>query len=134
MSGKFIMMQNEIIRRYHIDMCDGTRCKDGDWDRTHAHVKQRRICKWKQKNSIQSTFDLLHEIGHIETTTSKMRRCEAEYYATVWALKCCKEFGLAVPQKIIDNYQDYINMEYDRGIRRGGKLPDKNNFLLEKEG
>ena len=41
-------IQNEVIKKYRIDICDGTRCKDGDWSRTHAHVKTRRVCKWKQ--------------------------------------------------------------------------------------
>lgn len=133
MSGKYISIQDAYIKKYRIDMCDGTRCKDGDWDRMHAHVKQRRICKWKQKNSIQSTFDLLHEIGHIETTTGKMRRCEAEYYATVWALQQCKKCDLVVPKKTIDAYQAYINRTHDRGIRRGGKLPSISNFVLKEE-
>ena len=116
----YIEIQNEVIRKYRIDLCDGTKCKDGDWSRTHAHVKQRRVCKWKQKNSAQSTFDLFHEIGHIETTKSTMRRAESEYHATVWAISKCKEYGVSVPQKTRTLYQNYINMEVDRGKRRGG--------------
>lgn len=117
---RFIDIQNEVIQKYRIDICDGTKCKDGDWSRTHAHVKIRRVCKWKQANSIQSTFTLFHEIGHIETTKSSMRRAESEYYATVWALERCKEYGLTVPEKVIKDYQDYIDMEIARGKRRGG--------------
>lgn len=115
----FIEIQNEIIKKYRIDLCDGTKCEN-DWGRTHAHIKKRRVCKWKQKNSIQATFDLLHEIGHIETTKSYMRRAEEEYTATVWAIEKCKEYGLIVPQKIIQDYQKYIDMELDRGLRRHG--------------
>lgn len=114
-------IQNEMIKKYRVDLCDGTRCKDGDWYRTHAHVKQRRVCKWKQKNSVQSTFELFHEIGHIETTKSGMRRAEEEYYATVWALERCKEYGIKVPEKTITEYQIYIDDEKERGLRRGGK-------------
>ena len=114
-------IQTEVINRYHVDICDGTRCTDGsDWRRTHAHVKQRRVCKWKQANSIESTFTLLHEVGHIETKTPKMRRAESEYYATVWALKRCKEYGLTVPAKTLKLYQDYIDYTKRRGERRGG--------------
>lgn len=113
-------IQNEVINKYRIDICDGTKCKN-DWQRTHAHVKERRVCKWKQANSIQSTFTLLHEIGHIETTQSWMRRAESEYHATVWAINECKKYGIEVPATIIKKYQDYIDMEKDRGIRRGGK-------------
>ena len=119
---RYKKLQEEIIKRYNVDMCDGTRCVN-DWSRTHAHVKERRVCKWKAANSVQSTFTLLHEIGHLETTTSKMKRCEEEYYATKWALDRCKEYGIVVPEKIIQDYQDYIDMEHDRGTRRGGKMP-----------
>lgn len=113
-------IQNEVIKKYRIDLCDGTRCKDGDWSRTHAHPKQRRVCKWKQANSIQSTFTLLHEIGHIENNKSGMRRAEEEYYATIWAISVCEQYGIEVPQKIIEEYQAYIDMTKDRGVRRGG--------------
>lgn len=112
-------IQNDVIRKYRIDLCDGTKCKN-DWSRMHAHPKQRRVCKWKQKNSIQSTFDLLHEIGHIENNHGRMRRAEEEYYATAWAIMKCKEYGLTVPAKTVKEYQDYIDMEVERGKRRGG--------------
>lgn len=115
----YIEIQNEVIKKCRIDLCDGTKCKD-DWSRTHAHPRQRRVCKWKQKNSIQSTFELFHEIGHIENNTSKMRRAEEEYYATVWAIGLCNVYGLKIPAKILKEYQDYIDMEVYRGKRRGG--------------
>lgn len=115
----YIEIQNEVIKKHRIDLCDGTKCKN-DWSRTHAHPRQRRVCKWKQKNSIQSTFELFHEIGHIVNNNSKMRRAEEEYYATVWAISRCKEYGLTVPAKTMKEYQDYIDMEIARGMRRGG--------------
>lgn len=112
-------IQNEVIKKYRIDICNGDKCKN-DWSRTHAHIRERRVCKWKQSNSVQSTFTLLHEVGHIETTKSTMRRAESEYYATVWALNEAKKYGIEIPQKTIDVYQRYIDMEKDRGLRRGG--------------
>jgi len=116
----YIEIQNDVIEKYRIDLCDGTKCKDGDWSRMHAHPKQRRVCKWKQKNSAQATFDLLHEVGHIVNNTSKMRRAESEYHATVWAIERAKAYGITIPEKTRKLYQDYINMEIDRGARRGG--------------
>lgn len=113
-------IQNEVVKKYRIDLCDGTRCEDGDWTRTHAHPKTRRVCKWKQANSVQSTFTLFHEIGHIETTKASMRRAESEYHATVWAINECKKYGIEIPAKIIKIYQDYIDWTKDRGVRRGG--------------
>jgi hypothetical protein len=125
-------IQEDIIQRYKVDICDGTKCKN-DWYRTHAHVKLRRVCKWKSSNSIQSTFTLLHEIGHIETTTSRMKRCEEEYYATMWALARCKEYGIVVPDKTIQDYQEYIDMEHDRGARRGGNMPLLSTLQLKSK-
>lgn len=131
---KFTEIQNEVIKKYRIDLCDGTKCKDGDWRRTHAHPKQRRVCKWKQSNSIVSTLTLFHEIGHIENNNSKMRRCEEEYYATVWAVDRLREYGIldkvSVKQKEL--YQNYIYNELDRGVRRGGKgYPTKQELTLD---
>ena len=112
-------IQEDIIKRYRIDLCDGSKCKD-DWRRTHAHPKIRRVCKWKQANSIDSTFTLLHEVGHIENNSSTMRRAEQEYFATVWALEKANEYGIVVPDRILERYQEYINRELARGKRRGG--------------
>lgn len=116
----YIEIQNAVIKKYRIDLCDGTRCKDGDWSRMHAHPKQRRVCKWKQKNSALATFELFHEIGHIENNHGPMRRAEEEYHATVWAIERCKEYGINVPEKTRKDYQNYIDREVARGKRRGG--------------
>lgn len=123
-------IQEDVIKRYEVDICDGSKCKN-DWHRTHAHVKTRRVCKWKQSNSVQSTFTLLHEIGHIETTKSTMRRAESEYYATMWAMNRCKEYGIEIPDTIIEAYQAYINREIYRGVRRGGT--DYSDLNLRRE-
>lgn len=117
---KYIDIQNEVIQQYGIDICDGSKCPN-DWHRTHAHLKLRRVCKWKQANSIASTFTLLHEVGHIVTNTTSMHRYEQEYYATQWAIDRCAAYGIAVPQKTVDQYQRYIDMELARGLRRGLK-------------
>lgn len=109
-------IQEDVIKRYNIKINSNSDC----WKRMHAHVKQRMICKWEPKNSVVSTFDLFHEIGHIETTKSKMRRCESEYYATKWAIERCKEYSISVPEKVKDRYQKYIDRELERGLRRGG--------------
>lgn len=124
---KYIKIQNEIIDKYNVDICHGDKCKN-DWSRTHAHIKERRVCKWKQCNSVISTFTLLHEVGHIETKKSKMRRCESEFYATQWAIEQCTLYGIEIPDKTIESYQRYIFRELDRGIRRGGM-----NYPTQKE-
>ena len=113
---KYLEIQQEVIRKYRIIVDEDSSC----WGRMHAHVKERKICKWHPKSSVRATFDLLHEIGHIETTKSWMRRCESEYYATKWALERVEEYGIKIPDSIIREYQEYINMELDRGKRRNG--------------
>lgn len=121
MKQVFIEIQNEIIRKYRIDLCDGSKCSDGDWSRTHAHIKERRVCKWKQANSFTSTFTLFHEIGHIENNKGMTRRADEEYSATTWAIDRCIEYGLTIPKKTLFQYQRYIILEIARGKRRGGK-------------
>lgn len=128
---RYVDIQNEVINKYCIDICDGTKCAN-DWSRTHAHVRLRRVCKWVRANSLESTFTLFHEIGHIVNNKSTMRRCEEEYYATVWAIDELKKYGIKVPIKLIDRYQRYISLEMDRGIRRNGLGYDENELNLVK--
>lgn len=128
---RYVDIQNEVINKYRIDICDGTKCAN-DWSRTHAHVRLRRVCKWVRANSLESTFTLFHEIGHIVNNKSTMRRCEEEYYATVWAIDELKKYGIKVPVKLIDRYQRYISLEMDRGIRRNGLGYDENELNLVK--
>lgn len=124
----FKEIQEEVIRENRITIVENSKC----WSRTHAHQKQRKVCKWKQSSSIQSTFTLFHEIGHIVNNSGKMRRCESEYYATVWAIEECKKYNLEIPKSIIDSYQRYIYMELDRGLRRGGtNYPTREEMRLD---
>lgn len=114
----FVEIQQDVISRYRINICQDSKC----WRRMHAHVKERKVCKWHPKAGAVATFDLLHEIGHIETHTSKMRRVESEYYATVWAIERAREYGIIskIPDRTRTLYQEYILNELDRGLRRGG--------------
>lgn len=116
--SNYIKLQYDIIRETGVIVRDY--CPDGCRMREHAHPKKRWVCKHTMKNSINSAFDLYHEIGHIYTKTSTMRRCESEFYATQWAIDQLKSRGISIPQKIVDNYQRYIDNELERGKRRGG--------------
>lgn len=117
MKKNYLEIQEEIIKKYKIVIVENSTC----WGRTHAHCDgTRRICKWKKADSVISTFELLHEIGHIMTTTKKMRRCESEYYATIWALERCKEYNIKANKRTIKSYQEYIDMELERGLKRSG--------------
>lgn len=124
MKYKYISIEKELIDKYKIVIV----CKSNCWSRTHAHTDgTRRICKWNKMNSINSLFTLAHEIGHIMTYKTKMRRCESEFNATVWALQELDKYNIQVPINIIDKYQRYINMEFNRGLRRGA------NFNISKD-
>lgn len=124
-------IQNEVIRKYRVTINENSEC----WGRMHSHIKARTVCKWHPTSSLQSTFDLFHEIGHIETTKAGMRRCEEEFYATQWAIDRFKEYGLELPEKKVDSYQDYILRELGRGIRRhGNNLPSKGELTLRRNG
>lgn len=126
---KYIEIQKEAIKDYNINLDTNSKCRS----RTHAHCdKSRRICKWNYSNSIQATFTLFHEIGHIETHNNYMRRCESEFYATEFAIELANKYDLKIPMSIIDSYQQYIFRELDRGLRRGGtNYPSKEYLTLK---
>lgn len=118
MIQKYVEIEKEIIERYKINIVENSSCRS----RTHAHCDgTRRICKWAPKNSLVALFELAHEIGHIMTKTSDMRRCESEFYATVWAIKELAKYDLQVSETELQKWQNYIYRELDRGLRRQGK-------------
>ena len=55
----------------------------------------------------------------------------AESCACCYTIEKCKEYGIEIPEKEIQSYQRYINMEHDRGVRRGGKLPSIEKLQLK---
>ncbi len=67
-------------------------------------------------------FAYLHEIGHIETNTTKMKRYYQEYLATEWAIKKSKEIGFKPSHRILNIYQDYIWKWRDFSERRSKTL------------
>lgn len=96
----------------------------------HAHIKERKVCKHHIKESYKSLFDLLHEIGHIETDKSGMKRAEQESEATLWAIQQIRKIGLPVKRKVVDSYKVYIKMTYERGVRRGLTKNIKSKLLM----
>ena len=116
MKKSLLEIQQEVIAKHHVKIEEHSKCRE----RMHVHIKERKICKWVPKNSLRCTFDLFHEIGHIETTRSGMRRAEEEYFASCWAIECFNEYGLTVPDSVLHIYQRYVLQEVARGKRRGG--------------
>ena len=127
MKTNYTQIQNDVVSKYRVTLDKHSKCK---MKRAHAHVSERRICNWNRANTFRSTFTLLHEIGHLETTKRTMKRCESEYYATCWALDKCKEYNLYVDEDVLYIYQRYIYQELARGKRRGGKKYDSEAMNL----
>ena len=111
----WIDLQETMIAKYGIKVTVMSPC----WQRTHIHIKTRMLCKWKQKNSYDSTFILFHEIGHVMTTTPNMKRCEKESEATRWAVNQFRELGIPIRRKVVSKYKKYVRMSYERGVARG---------------
>lgn len=76
-------------------------------------------------------FDLLHEIGHIMTNNTKMKRCEEEFYATQWALDNSKKYGVKVSRDRLSEFQNYIWKWRETGIKLKAKnIPTKQQLKL----
>ena len=101
----------------------------------YSHVPEKIIyLKLKAffEPTISSVFDMMHEIGHIKTNVSGMKRCEEEFYATVWAINESKKYKLNLSQKRKDEYQNYIWYWRDRGIKARAKIiPTKEELTLK---
>ena len=110
MKQKYIEIEKELISKYKILIIENSSCRS----RMHAHCDgSRRICKWSPSNSIVSLFELAHEIGHIMTKTSKMRRCESEFYATVWAIQELNKY-----EEVVHHWADKMEpMDLDDGVK-----------------
>ncbi len=124
----YLELENKAIQDFKAVIVVDSKC----WSRMHAHCSDgsRRICKWKPKESYISLFELLHEIGHLETDKKGMKRAEQESEATKWQLAKMKECNLPIKRKYLRQYKDYIRMTYDRGIRRGLSKRIKSKLLM----
>ena len=65
--------------------------------------------KIKENPVDDNIFEMLHEIGHILNNNNSMKKCEREYYATVWAIKESKKYNLNISNNCKRLYQNYIN-------------------------
>ena len=122
-----------------IQVCYRCNCTAGTYElghsRSHAHVKERKICLSAPPRGKASLFTLLHEIGHIVAYqadySSGVPRSLAEYNATEWAkLEMRNNLHMSVPLKITRSYNAYVRNKIARGLRRGlKKVPAKLRHL-----
>lgn len=126
MKKTYTEVQKEAAKKYDMIINPFSKCR---WTRMHVHYRTRMICKWNYRESLESTFDLFHEIGHCENNKMSMRICEREYYASVWAAKTLlSDYGIKLDSRIIKRYADYIDHEKRKGMNRGGKNYGELNF------
>ena len=114
----YVERQAGLIKDFRVKHLPNSKC----WRRTHAHSDgSRRICKHQVKESYASLWTLLHEIGHLETSTKGMARAEQEAGATNWCIDWLRQNGLPVRRKYRTFYKRYIQQCLDRAKRRGLK-------------
>ena len=88
------------------------KCFCGDNSVAHCHLDLGLIYQSKKdytKLTPETLFDLLHEIGHLESNTAGMTRQEMEYFATKWALERMKLYDFKLSEKRQKEFDDYIN-------------------------
>ena len=67
----------------------------------------------------EGCFTLLHELGHIRNNKPEMKRCEEEYYATIWAIQAMKRYGFKISNEVKEIYQKYIySLRRKNGLSR----------------
>lgn len=126
------MIQLEIMKKYQkkgIEFRFTNECHNFCFD-------LQKIIYIKTKNFFEPTtteiFDLLHEVGHIETNIPGMCHCEDEYYATVWANKELKKLGLEITEKRKGEYQNHIYKNRERDIKEKRRaIPTKKSMLIK---
>ena len=124
-------IQNEILNKYK-NVIDFRVSND---QIACCYIKEKIVYIY-QKNWLNPTnealFDLLHEIGHILTNTSKMKRCEQEFYATQWAIEELRKYNIKLNKKRKDEFQQYIWKWRETGIKLKGKnMPEKEQLILK---
>lgn len=114
-----------------IKVCYRCNCRTGTYElghsRSHAHVKERKVCLATEPKSRKSLFTFLHEIGHIVADKADyslgVPRALAEFNATEWAKREMREnLHIPIPRKIVQSYNDYIRNKIERGLRRGLRI------------
>lgn len=88
------------------------KCFCGDESVAHCHLELGLVFQSKEdfeNLTPENLFDLLHEVGHLETNTVGMTRQEEEFFATEWALQRMKLYDFHLPRARQKQFDDYIN-------------------------
>ena len=126
-TGLYTAIQDRLIEDYGITLCDGfipdeCICCDNYGAKPHVCIyynpvtrEIKRIGNWIQENTIESTFILLYEIGHLI-------RCYEieiidEYSAYVFAIRKCEKLGLNLSRDLVIEKQRELLALYRRNAR-----------------
>lgn len=106
-----------------------------DCPNAYCYLKEKEIhfpIKSFTNPNCRAVFDMLHEIGHLETNKKGMKRCEEEFYATKWAIKEMKKYNFEINPCDKRDFQDYIWKWRDTSIKLKGKnVPSKESLTLK---
>ena len=129
---KLVLLHNCLYIQYKNEMA--IVFEDNQSDEFYSYLLSRKIVlpNYIRSNPTEwSLFAFLHEIGHIMTNTTSMKRYEQEYLATQWAIDKAKEIGFDVPEKYIDTYQKYIWKWRETSIKHKAKnVATKESLVL----
>ena len=62
-------------------------------------------------------FDVLHELGHLFTSTEDMTQYQRELLATKWAIKQCSKYNIVVSTERQTEWADYLDSWFRRSYR-----------------
>lgn len=131
MKKSVLQIQNNLMEKYRDTISFRITNEKG----AYCYIPERIIylsCNNFLNPTPNSLFDLLHEIGHIMTNKSGMKRCEEEYYATQWAIEEIKKYGYEISNKRKDEFQQYIWKWRDTAIKLKAKItPSREELTLK---
>ena len=120
--NKYYIMMNDIMDKYKKENIIFI-FTDEKLDYCYLDTYKVYISKNQYENAdAESVFNLLHEIGHLKSNKPGMKRCEEEYYATVWAIKKSKKYNIKIPKYIRNSYQEYIYNWRTSAIKKHAKI------------
>ena len=62
----------------------------------------------RNSSDVINIFNILHEVGHLETLEEKQTRATREFLATQWAIKELNKMKMKLPIERQKLFQDYI--------------------------
>jgi hypothetical protein len=116
-----------------------SRCTPGRWPKGEAHARPKftprdRVIHMREEPTTPGRlFTAMHELGHA-THRRSLRRFEAEFTATTWALERFRALGIDPPPDRVRAYAAYVAREWARGEAIAGRLPATTRRHVRRDG